>query len=73
MKLNNGLTLQQTYFQTETGAHALTPLAGVTPTKPGSACVPFFGIEPALIDPVSGNEIEGNDVEGTSIHFRDIL
>ncbi|WPH04800.1 Hypothetical protein R9X50_00769600 [Acrodontium crateriforme] len=56
-----------TYFQTETGAHALTPLAGVTPTKPGSACVPFFGIEPALIDPVSGNEIHGNDVEGVLV------
>jgi acyl-coenzyme A synthetase/AMP-(fatty) acid ligase len=39
-------------------------LAGVTPTKPGSASLPFFGIEPAIIDPVSGEEIHGNDVEG---------
>jgi acyl-coenzyme A synthetase/AMP-(fatty) acid ligase len=36
----------------------------VTPTKPGSASLPFFGIEPAIIDPVSGEEIHGNDVEG---------
>jgi acetyl-CoA synthetase len=36
----------------------------VTPTKPGSASLPFFGIEPAIIDPVSGEEIKGNDVEG---------
>jgi len=36
----------------------------VTPTKPGSASLPFFGIEPAIIDPVSGEEISGNDVEG---------
>lgn len=36
----------------------------MTPTKPGSASLPFFGIEPAIIDPVSGKEIEGNDVEG---------
>lgn len=42
----------------------ITPLGGVTPTKPGSASLPFFGIEPAVIDPVSGEEIHGNDVEG---------
>ena len=42
----------------------ITPLGGVTPTKPGSASLPFFGIEPAIIDPVSGEEIQGNDVEG---------
>jgi hypothetical protein len=54
----------QTYWQTETGSHVITPLAGVTPTKPGSASLPFFGIEPAIIDPVSGEELHGNDVEG---------
>jgi len=54
----------QTYWQTETGSHVITPLAGVTPTKPGSASLPFFGIEPSIIDPVSGDEIHGNDVEG---------
>lgn len=53
-----------TYWQTETGSHVITPLAGVTPTKPGSASLPFFGIEPAIIDPVSGEEVPGNDVEG---------
>lgn len=53
-----------TYWQTETGSHVITPLGGVTPTKPGSASLPFFGIEPAIIDPVSGEEIPGNDVEG---------
>jgi len=53
-----------TYWQTETGSHVITPLAGVTPTKPGSASLPFFGIEPAIIDPVSGEEVHGNDVEG---------
>ena len=36
----------------------------MTPTKPGSASLPFFGIEPAIIDPISGEEIHGNDVEG---------
>ncbi|CAJ0545731.1 Ff.00g092040.m01.CDS01 [Fusarium sp. VM40] len=53
-----------TYWQTESGSHVLTPLAGITPTKPGSCSLPFFGVEPALIDPVSGEEIHGNDVEG---------
>ncbi|KAE9984410.1 hypothetical protein BLS_002441 [Venturia inaequalis] len=53
-----------TYWQTETGSHVITPLGGITPTKPGSASLPFFGIEPAIIDPVSGEEIHGNDVEG---------
>ncbi|KAK3698924.1 acetyl-coenzyme A synthetase 2 [Vermiconidia calcicola] len=53
-----------TYWQTETGSHVITPMSGLTPTKPGSATLPFFGIEPAIIDPVSGEEIHGNDVEG---------
>lgn len=53
-----------TYWQTETGSHSITPLAGVTPTKPGSASLPFFGIEPAILDPNSGEEMKGNDVEG---------
>lgn len=53
-----------TYWQTETGSHVITPMGGVTPTKPGSASLPFFGIEPAIIDPVSGEELHGNDVEG---------
>ena len=63
------LTTMQTYWQTETGSHVIAPLAGVTPTKPGSASLPFFGIEPAIIDPVSGEEIVGNDVEGV-LAFR---
>lgn len=53
-----------TYWQTETGSHIITPLAGVTPTKPGSASFPFFGIDPVILDPVSGEELKGNDVEG---------
>ncbi|KAF1826274.1 acetate--CoA ligase [Dissoconium aciculare CBS 342.82] len=53
-----------TYWQTETGSHVIAPLGGITPTKPGSASLPFFGIEPAIIDPVSGEEKKGNDVEG---------
>ncbi|KAK6892210.1 Acetyl-coenzyme A synthetase 1 [Candida tropicalis] len=53
-----------TYWQTESGSHLLTPLAGVTPTKPGSASLPFFGVVPKILDPTTGQELEGNDVEG---------
>ncbi|KNE54416.1 acetate-CoA ligase [Allomyces macrogynus ATCC 38327] len=53
-----------TYWQTETGAHVLTPLPGAIETKPGSATVPFFGVRPAILDPQTGEELEGNDVSG---------
>ena len=48
-----------TWWQTETGAHMLTPLPGAMALKPGSATLPFFGVEPAILD------TEGKEVEGT--------
>ncbi|KAG9319814.1 hypothetical protein KVV02_003599 [Mortierella alpina] len=53
-----------TYWQTETGSHIVTPLPGAIATKPGSATVPFFGIDLAILDPVTGKELVGNDVTG---------
>ena len=53
-----------TWWQTETGGHLMTPLPGAHATKPGSAMKPFFGIEPVVLEPASGEVIEGNDVEG---------
>ena len=47
-----------TWWQTETGSILISPIAGVTPTKPGSATLPFFGIKPSLYDD-EGNEIIG--------------
>ena len=47
-----------TWWQTETGAHMLTPLPGVTELKPGSATHPFFGVQPILLDS-EGSEIKG--------------
>ena len=47
-----------TWWQTETGAHMLTPLPGVTELKPGSATQPFFGVQPILLD-TEGLEIKG--------------
>ncbi|MGD8561131.1 MAG: acetate--CoA ligase [Desulfarculaceae bacterium] len=52
-----------TWWQTETGGILITPLPGATPTKPGSATLPFFGVEPAILDD-EGKEIPGNDVSG---------
>ena len=52
-----------TWWQTETGGILITPLPGATPCKPGSATLPFFGVEPVLVDP-EGNEIHGNGVTG---------
>jgi len=49
-----------TWWQTETGGHMITPLPGATKLKPGSATFPFFGVQPALVDN------EGNLLEGES-------
>ncbi len=53
-----------TWWQTETGGILITPLPGAWPTKPGSATLPFFGVEPVVLDPESGKAIEGNGVSG---------
>ena len=53
-----------TWWQTETGGILITPLPGCTPTKPGSATLPFFGIKPVVIESESGKVLEGNGVEG---------
>ena len=47
-----------TWWQTETGAIMIAPLPGVTDLKPGSATLPLFGVQPALVDP-EGQELEG--------------
>jgi len=57
-------TVVDTWWQTETGGILITPLPGVTPTKPGSATLPFFGIRPVLVDPATSRVLEGNGVAG---------
>ena len=52
-----------TWWQTETGGILMTPLPGATPLKPGSATLPFFGIEPVILDE-EGKEVEGNPARG---------
>ncbi|XP_051990395.1 acyl-CoA synthetase short chain family member 2 like [Xyrauchen texanus] len=51
-----------TFWQTETGGHVLTPLPAATPLKPGSATFPFFGVQPAILNE-HGEELEG-EAEG---------
>src|SRR5213595_3779788 len=48
-----------TWWQTETGSILITPLPGAIPTKPGSATLPFFGVDPAVVDQ-SGKEVGAN-------------
>lgn len=48
-----------TWWQTETGAHMLAPFPGATPTKPGSATLPFFGVDAAVVDD-DGKEVPPN-------------
>ncbi|MCT4576000.1 acetate--CoA ligase [Donghicola sp.] len=48
-----------TWWQTETGGHLLTPLPGATALKPGSATTPFFGVQPIVLDPTTAEVLEG--------------
>jgi acetyl-CoA synthetase len=62
---NSQCPIMDTWWQTETGGHMITPIPGVTDLKPGSATLPFFGVKPEIVDPegtildgaVSGNLI----------------
>jgi acetyl-CoA synthetase len=53
-----------TWWQTETGGHMMTPLPGAHATKPGAAMKPFFGVQPVVLDPTSGEEIHESPTEG---------
>lgn len=52
-----------TWWQTENGGILISPIAGITPLKPGYAMLPLPGVQPALMDE-KGNELKGNDVTG---------
>ena len=47
---NKSCEVIDTWWQTETGSVLISPIAGITPTKPGSATLPFFGVKPELYD-----------------------
>jgi acetyl-CoA synthetase len=52
-----------TWWQTETGGMMMSPIAGITPTKPAYACLPLPGVQPIIVDN-EGKELKGNNVEG---------
>ncbi|MCG6939838.1 MAG: acetate--CoA ligase [Thiohalocapsa sp.] len=58
-----------TWWQTETGGHLITPLPGATALKPGSATRPFFGVVPALVDPAEGTLLD-DAAEGALVITR---
>ncbi|KEO60894.1 acetate--CoA ligase [Thioclava indica] len=53
-----------TFWQTETGGHMLTPLPGAIPTKPGSATRPFFGVKPVILDAQTAQRQDETEAEG---------
>ena len=57
-------------FVNNCGGILISPLPGATPTKPGSATNPFFGIKPVIMDPKTGQKLLGNNVEGV-LAFED--
>lgn len=62
---NSQCPIVDTWWQTETGSHLITPLPGATPLKPGSATLPFFGVDPAVLNE-KGEELEG-EAEGSAL------
>jgi acetyl-CoA synthetase len=53
-----------TFWQTETGGHLITPLPGAIPQKPGSATLPFFGVQPIVLDPATAKVQEATETDG---------
>jgi acetyl-CoA synthetase len=63
---NGECPIVDTWWQTETGGMMISPLPGITPTKPGFATLPLPGVKPALMDD-DGNEIMENDTQGNLV------
>ncbi|MBN7814812.1 acetate--CoA ligase [Algoriphagus pacificus] len=59
----NKCPIVDTWWQTETGGIMVSPIAGITPTKPAYATLPLPGVQLCIVDP-EGNELTGNSVEG---------
>ncbi|MGR3721875.1 acetate--CoA ligase [Abyssibius alkaniclasticus] len=58
------LPIVDTWWQTETGGHMITPLPGAIAAKPGSATKPFFGVQPVILDATTGEEQTATKAEG---------
>jgi acetyl-CoA synthetase len=53
-----------TFWQTETGGHLITPIPGAVPQKPGSATLPFFGVKPVVLDPATAAVQTATETDG---------
>lgn len=62
--------IMDTFWQTETGGFMMTPMPGSHTLKPGSCTLPFFGVDPRVLDPTTGKEIEGNNVAGILVFAK---
>lgn len=62
--------IMDTFWQTETGGHMMTPMPGSHMLKPGSCTLPMFGVDPRVLDPTTGKEIEGNNVAGVLVFAK---
>ena len=61
---HGNVPIVDTWWQTETGGHLLTSLPGAIATKPGSCTLPFFGIQPVILEPQTGEELTATEAEG---------
>lgn len=64
---NGRCSIVDTYWQTESGGHLLTPLPGAIPTKAGSATFPFFGVKFDILDQSTGHLLTENNVTGVGV------
>jgi acetyl-CoA synthetase len=62
--------IMDTFWQTETGGFMMTPMPGSHMMKPGSCTLPFFGVDPRVLDPTTGKELEGNNVAGVLVFAK---
>lgn len=67
---DSSCTIVDTFWQTETGGHMMTPMPGSHILKPGSCTLPMLGVDPRVLDPSTGKEIEGNNVAGVLVFAK---
>jgi len=62
--------IMDTFWQTETGGHMMTPLPGSHTMKPGSCTLPFFGVDPRVLEPTTGKEVTENNCTGVLVFAK---
>lgn len=67
---NKKCPIMDTFWQTETGGFMMTPMPGSHMMKPGSCTLPFFGVDPRVLDPATGIELTENNVAGVLVFAK---